>query len=305
MAGGQQPDRGDDVLRIDSLNKRFGTIQALDRCTFRVERGQMLGLLGPNGAGKTTAMRTVFGLVRPDAGEVTWDGAPIERTIRRRFGYMPEERGLYPKLTVRWQLAYLGRLHGMDGRSAHTAAEKWLDEFGLADRADADLRELSHGNQQRVQLVAALLHDPELVVLDEPFSGLDPIGAAAMAQVLLRLTRAGIAVVFSSHQLDVVEDLCRDVVILHRGRVVLEGRVRELRAGSDVRYLDVVGGRQSWVDSLSRGEVVERDDGHVRVRFTEPVDVAAVAASLAGADVTQLVIEPPPLSEVFRRAVTM
>lgn len=292
------------MLAIDGLSKRFDSVVALDGCSWRVERGQMLGLLGPNGAGKTTAMRAVFGLVRPDAGSVTWNGAPIDRRVRRRFGYMPEERGLYPKLTVRWQLAYLGRLHGMDRRSAHHAVDRWLEEFDLLDRAEARLRELSHGNQQRVQLIAAVLHDPELVVLDEPFAGLDPIGAAAMAETLVRLTARGTAVVFSSHQLDVVEDLCRDVVILHRGRVALEGRVRELRAGSSVRYLDVMGPRPGWAESLDSGEVVERDDGHLRVRFTEPIDVSAVASSMAGEEITQLIIEPPPLSEVFRQAVS-
>jgi ABC-2 type transport system ATP-binding protein len=142
------------------------------------------------------------------------------------------------------------------------------------------------------------------VVLDEPFAGLDPIGAAAMAETLVRLTAGGAAVVFSSHQLDVVEDLCRDVVILHRGRVALEGRVRELRAGSSVRYLDVIGPRPGWAESLRSGEVVERDDGHLRVSFTEPIDVSAVASSMVGEEITQLIIEPPPLSEVFRQAVS-
>jgi ABC-2 type transport system ATP-binding protein len=292
------------MLQIDGLSKRFGSVQALDGCTWRVERGQMLGLLGPNGAGKTTAMRAIFGLVRPDGGSVTWEGRAIDRTVRRRFGYMPEERGLYPKLTVRWQLSYLGRLHGMSATAASTAVDRWLEEFDLGDRADSKLRELSHGNQQRVQLIAALLHEPDLVVLDEPFAGLDPIGAAAMADTLVRLTEAGSAVVFSSHQLDVVEDLCRDVVILHRGRVALEGRVRELRAGSHVRYLDVLGPQSGWLESLKAGEIVQRDGGHVRVRFTEPVDVAALAASMAQEEITQLVIEPPPLSEVFRQAVS-
>ncbi len=293
-----------DVLSIDHLSKRFGDVQALDGCSWQVERGQMLGLLGPNGAGKTTAMRAIFGLVRPDGGSVLWDGCPIDLPVRRRFGYMPEERGLYPKLTVRWQLAYLGRLHGMSSGAASEAVDRWLGEFDLGDRADSHLRELSHGNQQRVQLIAALLHDPDLVVLDEPFAGLDPIGAAAMAQTLVRLTVNGAAVVFSSHQLDVVEDLCRDVVILHRGRVVLEGRVRELRAGSNVRYLDVIGSQSSWVESLRNGEIVERDDGRVRVRFSGPVDVAELASSLRGEEITQFVIEPPPLSEVFRQAVS-
>lgn len=291
------------MLSIDGLSKSFGLVTALDGCSLRVERGQMLGLLGPNGAGKTTAMRSVFGLVRPDGGSITWDGRPIDRTVRRRFGYMPEERGLYPKLGVRWQLAYLGRLHGLEPQAALASVNRWLEAFELGERADADLRELSHGNQQRAQLIAALLHDPELVVLDEPFAGLDPIGAGSMADILLELAEAGTAVIFSSHQLDVVEDLCRDVTILHQGKVVLEGEVRQLRANSSVRYVDVTGGDQRWLDDLGDGDVVERDDGRVRIRFADSDGARRLATVLAADGVTQLILEPPPLSEVFRRAV--
>lgn len=291
------------VLRIDGLQKTFGDVVALDGCSFSVRRGQMLGLLGPNGAGKTTAMRAVFGLVRPDAGAVTWDGAAIDRTARRRFGYMPEERGLYPKLPVRWQLAYLGRLHGMERSDALAAAERWLDTMSLSDRAESKVAELSHGNQQRAQLIAALIHDPDLVVLDEPFAGLDPIGAASMAGVLTDMARSGKAVVFSSHQLDVVEDLCRDVVILHQGRVVLEGRVRELRAASPDRYLEVTGGDEDWVASVPAAEVVGRDDGTIRVRVEDAGGLADLVRSIPTDGVSQLLFEPPPLSEIFRRAV--
>jgi ABC-2 type transport system ATP-binding protein len=291
------------VLRIEGLRKSFGDVVALDGCSLTVERGQMLGLLGPNGAGKTTAMRAVFGLVRPDAGTLTWDGGPIDRFARRRFGYMPEERGLYPKLRVRWQLAYLGRLHGMAPAAALEAADHWLRVFGLAERADARIRELSHGNQQRAQLIAALLHEPELVVLDEPFAGLDPIATIAMASVLTEMARSGKAVVFSSHQLDVVEDLCRDVVILDRGRVALEGKVRDLRAASPYRYVEVTGGDDGWVRELHGAEVVEREDDRLRVRVRSSASIGELVRVAAGPDVTQFSFEPPPLSEVFREAV--
>jgi ABC-2 type transport system ATP-binding protein len=291
------------VLRIDGLSKAYGDVVALDGCSLSVRRGQMLGLLGPNGAGKTTAMRAVFGLVRPDAGTVTWDGVPIDRSTRRRFGYMPEERGLYPKLPVRWQLAYLGRLHGMEAADALAAADHWLDTLSLADRAESKVAELSHGNQQRAQLIAALIHDPDLVVLDEPFAGLDPIGASSMAGVLTDMARSGKAVVFSSHQLDVVEELCRDVVILHRGRVVLEGRVRELRAAAPDRYLEVTGGTEDWVSSVPAAEVVGRDDGTIRVRVEDAGDLEDLMRLIPTGGVSQLLFEPPPLSEIFRRAV--
>lgn len=263
----------------------------------------MLGLLGPNGAGKTTTMRTIFGLVRPDGGSVTWDGVSIDKRIRRRFGYMPEERGLYPRLGVRWQLVYLARIHGLGRVEAAEAADRWLELFTLTDRADAAVRELSHGNQQRVQLIAALIHEPDLVVLDEPFVGLDPIGAASMAEVLARLTAEGKAVVFSSHQLDVVEDLCRDVVIVDRGRVVLSGAVRDLRASSPIRYLEIVGGDGRSIEALPQAVVVERGDQTVRARVPADIDLERVGGLLAGRGIVQFSFEPPPLSEVFRKAV--
>src|SRR5512133_3279734 len=160
------------MLTFENISKRFGQVQALDNCSFSIARGRMLGFLGPNGAGKTTAMRSVFGLVEPDAGELLWDGRPIGFKERLRFGYMPEERGLYPRMPVAEQLAYFACLHGMQERAARAAAVDWLARLGLAERADAKLEELSHGNQQRVQLAASLLHEPELLVLDEPFAGL-------------------------------------------------------------------------------------------------------------------------------------
>jgi ABC-2 type transport system ATP-binding protein len=172
------------LLQIQDLHKSYGAVKALDGCTFTADRGRMLGFLGPNGAGKTTAMRTIFGLVTPDRGTVTWNGAKIGHEERMRFGYMPESRGLYPKMKVADQLTYLGRLHGMGADEAATAANELLDRLGLSDRARDQTEKLSHGNQQRVQLAAALVNEPELLVLDEPFSGLDPIGVATLAEVL-------------------------------------------------------------------------------------------------------------------------
>ena len=290
------------MLTVDRLAKSFGEVQALDGCSLEVKSGQMLGLLGPNGAGKTTLMRAVFGLIRPDGGAVTWHGSPIDATTRRRFGYMPEERGLYPKLEVRWQLVYLARLHGMGERAAGTAADRWLEQFLLSDRATSRVNELSHGNQQRVQLISALIHEPELVILDEPFAGLDPIASEFMAGVLAELASRGTAILFSSHQLDVVEDLCREVVIMHRGRVVLEGAIDELRAASDTRYVEAIGEDTSWVTNLPGADIVHRSDGRARVRLQDATTLESVAGALARSGVTQFVFEPPPLSEVFREA---
>ena len=294
------------MLRLDGLHKRYGDVVALAGCSFGVGRGELLGFLGPNGAGKTTAMRAVFGLVLPDAGTVSWDGHDIDADSRLHFGYMPEQRGLYPKMKIRDQLVYFGRLHGMETGDAGVAADRWLEEFGLAERAESRLEELSHGNQQRVQLAVALVHDPELLVLDEPFSGLDPIGVEAMAAILQRRADAGAAVVFSSHQLDIVEDLCEQVAVINEGTIVLAGPVAKLRADSPHRYLDVdvANADAGWVDAVQGAEIVTRADGRVRLRVGADVDVAAVFATPSAAGpIRHFSFEPPNLSEVFREAV--
>jgi ABC-2 type transport system ATP-binding protein len=293
------------VLAFDSAVKRFGSVAALDGCTFEARPGRITGFLGPNGAGKTTAMRAVFELVRLDAGTVSWRGAPITGAERARFGYMPEERGLYPRMRIRDQLLYLGELCGRTNRDAGKIAERWLERLGLADRAADRLDTLSHGNQQRVQLIAALVNEPELLVLDEPFSGLDPIAMAAMADLLAELAAAGATVLFSSHQLDLVEELCEDVVIIDNGRVVLAGDLTDLRAAVPQRFVDIHyrGLAPDWA-GLSTVQVVETEDGYARLRVDRDTDLSAVvAAARSNGDVVSFAYQPPTLSELFRRAV--
>ena len=294
------------MLRLTDVHKRYGPVAALDGCTFDLDRGQLLGFLGPNGAGKTTAMRSVFGLVVPDSGLVTWNGSQIGAEERLRFGYMPEQRGLYPRMKVRDQLVYFGRLHGMDRTAASDATHHWLAALGLTDRLDSRLEQLSHGNQQRIQLAAALVHGPELLVLDEPFSGLDPLGVETMADLLRSLAEEGVAVMFSSHQLDLVEDLCEQVVIIDRGSIVLEGAVRTLRTASSHRYLEVElsTGDTSWADDLAGIELVERSGSRLRLAAGDDADLEGLARrAMAAGKVTQFSFEPPSLSEVFREAV--
>ena len=202
---------------------------ALGGVSFTVEAGQMFGFVGPNGAGKTTTMRIVLGVLAADRGEVLFGGRPVDFEMRTRFGYMPEERGLYPKMRVRDQLVYLARLHGRDAASAAASADDWIERLGLTDRAGDRVEQLSLGNQQRVQLAAALVHEPELLVLDEPFSGLDPVGVDVLSGVLADYASRGVPVVFSSHQLELVERLCEAVAIIKDGRLVASGTVEELR----------------------------------------------------------------------------
>jgi ABC-2 type transport system ATP-binding protein len=265
-----------------------------------------VGFLGPNGAGKTTTMRAVFGLTDLDAGSVRWNGVPVGAAQRRRFGYMPEERGLYPNMLVAEEIEYLGRLHGMDTSSAATATKQWLERLDVADRATSKVEALSHGNQQRVQLAAALVHDPEVLVLDEPLAGLDPTGVDAIGEVLVEQARSGRCVLFSSHQLDLVENLCGSVAIIDRGRLVARGTVDEL-ATSGARRLAVrvEGDRQgAWAQGIPGVTISEVDGGEVRLVLDDSTDSDVVlGAARAAGRVTEFVFGRRRLSEVFREAV--
>lgn len=291
------------MLEINDLHKRYGDVLALDGLSLRVPPGRIVGFLGPNGAGKTTAMRCIFDLARPDSGTVTWDGAPIDAALRWQFGYMPEERGLYPKMKIGEQLIHFARLSGMSSSDASEAAERWLGQLGLGDRMESKLEDLSHGNQQRVQLAAALVHDPTLAVLDEPFSGLDPLAVDDLAAMMRQIAADGTAILFSSHQLDLVQTICQDVVIINRGRLVLSGDVNELREGSKYRVLDVEVDRRPWMPEGVETHVASQD-GDARVL----VDTAVPAGELmrlaeASGTVTSFSLEPPNLSDLFREAV--
>ena len=293
------------MLDFDGVTKRFGPVTALDRCTFSARPGRLTGFLGPNGAGKTTAMRAVFGLVELDEGAVRWHSATVGPADRARFGYMPEERGLYPRMRVRDQLVYLGQLCGRRPEDVNRSVGAWLEGLGLADRAADRLDALSHGNQQRVQLIAALVNEPDLLVLDEPFSGLDPIAMGAMSGLLTDLAAGGATVLFSSHQLDLVEDLCQDVVIIEHGRIVLAGDLAELRAAVPQRFMDIRyrGTAPDW-SRLAPATVIAAADGRARLRVGRDTDVAAVLATVQdGTDIVSFSYQPPTLSELFRQAV--
>ena len=293
------------MLGFDEVTKRFGPVAALDGCTFAVRPGRLTGFLGPNGAGKTTAMRAVFGLVELDAGTVRWQGVPVSARQRARFGYMPEERGLYPRMRVRDQLVYLGQLCGRGAKDAGRSVDGWLERLGLAARAADRLDALSHGNQQRVQLIAALVGDPALLVLDEPFAGLDPIAMDAMGTLLSDVAAGGVTVLFSSHQLDLVEDLCQDVVIIEQGQVVLAGELAELRAKVADRFVAIRyrGPAPDW-SRLAPATVIQAGEVQARLRVGREADVAAVLAAVRDrADLVSFSYQPPTLSELFRQAV--
>ena len=294
------------MLSFGGVSKRFGAVQALEECSFAVERGRMVGFLGPNGAGKTTTMRTVFGLVEPDAGTVLWNGLPIGMAERLRFGYMPEERGLYPRMPVGEQVAYFGRLHGLSAAAARAATRAWLERLGLGERADAKLEELSHGNQQRAQLAAALVHAPDLLVLDEPFAGLDPVAVQTLAEVLRDEAKRGTAVLFSSHQLDLVEDICENVAIIDHGRVVATGGLDELRRRSHHRLiaLQLEGAPSKWLPATAGVELLERRNGNLLLSADRDVEPGRVlTAAERAAQVISFSYGPPSLAELFLELV--
>jgi ABC-2 type transport system ATP-binding protein len=295
------------VLELRDLARRYGDVIALDGVSFSVDPGRMFGFVGPNGAGKTTAMRIVLGVLEPDRGEVIWRGRPVDFATRTRFGYMPEERGLYPKMRVRDQLVYLATLHAIDEGAAGRAADVWIERLGLGERAGDRVEQLSLGNQQRVQLAAALVHDPELLVLDEPFSGLDPVGVDVLSGVLADYAATGVPVVFSSHQLELVERLCDAVAIINHGRLVATGSVEELRdrgaRGRRVRVA-VEGADDDWLARVPGAEVVDRGPRGALVALGDgagPDDV--LDAARAAGSVTHFSLERPTLSDLFREAV--
>ncbi len=293
------------MLELRSLRKAFGEVVALDGATLSARPGRILGFLGPNGAGKTTAMRAAFGLVALDGGEVSWQGRPVGRPERLRFGYMPEQRGLYPRMRIGEQLAWLGRIHGMTAAGARRATAEWLERLGLADRSRHRLEQLSHGNQQRVQLAAALLHDPEALVLDEPFAGLDPMAADALAAIIRERAAAGVTVLFSSHQLDLVQDVCDDVAVIDRGRVVLAGSLEEVRRRAPHRRLDLaLEGGATWHPSVAGIQLLGSRQGLSTYLVPADADPAALLADAAAVGrITRFSFQPPTLSDLFREAV--
>ena len=300
-------------LDVRGLTKRYDTTLAIAACDLRVEPGRLVGFLGPNGAGKSTTMRAIMGLITTDGGSVTWNGAPITNAVRRRFGYMPQERGLYKRMRVLEQVEYFGRLAGLSRSDATGRATALLERVGLGDRLSDEVQELSVGNQQRVQLSVALVHRPDLLVLDEPFAGLDPLAIAVLRDLIIEQTESGIAVLFSSHQLDLVQEMCRQVVVIDEGHTIARGDAQDIRARSGRRVVHVeweatsegtTEEQRSWrppgvLDSHT--EPSGRTVHHVPASML-PDEVMASAASVGV--VSAFRFEPPTLDDVFGELVS-
>ena len=292
------------TLVIDGLRKRFGDIVALDGVEFSVGSGQVFGFLGPNGAGKTTTMRIVLDILHPDEGTVTWNGVNVAAVPRRTWGYLPEERGLYPRMGVLEQLVFVGSLYGVRRDEAARRARSWLARFRIAEYADRPAEQLSKGNQQKVQFIAAILHDPDVLLMDEPFTGLDPINAALVRDAFLELRDRGKALIFSTHQMEAVEELCDAIAIIDRGRLVVSGATADVKRASGRRVvrLGVAGDRDlEWLDALP--DVTVRRSGldfhEVELRDGRDPERILAEALARHEYVTRFEIAEPSIEDIF------
>ena len=293
------------MLELQDVTKRYGERLALDHVSFTVGDGRLTGFVGGNGAGKTTTMRIILGVLASEGGTVTLGGEALTSADRRRFGYMPEERGLYPKMRVLEQTVYLARLHGWSAAAAHRNALELLERLGLGERTNDTIESLSLGNQQRAQIAAALVHRPEVLVLDEPFSGLDPMAVETVQGVLADAAASGAPVLFSSHQLDIVERLCDDLVIIASGRIAAAGSRDSLRAehGSD-RWELLTSGDLGWLRQQPGIRVADFDGGWaVFEAESDAARQAALAAAVARGDVISFSREHTTLAQIFTEVV--
>jgi ABC-2 type transport system ATP-binding protein len=301
-------------LVVAAITKSFGPVKALDGISFTVEPGRIFGLLGANGAGKTTCMRIVLDILRADAGTVTWEGRPNDELPRRTCGYLPEERGLYTRMKVIDVLRFFAALYGVPEARATREVEDWLERFRVPEYRDRKVEELSTGNQQKIQFIAAILHDPAVLIMDEPFSGLDPVNVQLLKEAFAEMRDRGKTLIFSTHQMEQVEELCESIAIIDRGRVVESGSLRDVkrRMGRQVVRLAVEGadgaasasngsGGAAWVEDIPGVSVTRRGEDYVELHVTAGTDPEEVlTAALARGDrVTRFEIADPSLEEVF------
>lgn len=291
-------------LDIQHITKNFGDFTAVDDVTFSVTPGTIFGFLGTNGAGKTTTMRMILDIIRPDSGTITWNGTPTREIPRADFGYLPEERGLYPKMVVEDQLLFLAQLYGASRSDAQARLDLWLKRMNIEENRRKTVEQLSKGNQQKIQMLAAMLHDPEILIMDEPFSGLDPVNAEQMKDAFREMRDQGKTIIFSTHQLDDAQELSRDVVIIHRGRMVASGSVTDVRKSTGEHYVRfaVAGDHDlSWLDAMPGVERVSRKQDFLELAVPEPAVAQGVLqeAVRRGLPVTRFDIDYPSLNEVF------
>jgi len=291
-------------LQVEHINKWFGPFQAIKDLSMEVKEGALFGFLGANGAGKTTTMRMILDLFRPDSGQITWNGRDVREVPRRSWGYLPEERGLYPKMRVDEQLLFLARLNGLSKQAAEKELHDWLERFQISANRKKEIEELSKGNQQKVQFLATILHDPTILVMDEPFSGLDPVNANVLKEAFLELHRRGKTIIFSTHQLEQAEELCQDIVIINKGQSVVQGSVREVKRqhGRNVVRLKLDNDPEAiWLDALPGVQVTRRRQDYIEMQIQANLNpnVIVEAALQHGGIISHFELTEPSLTDIF------
>ena len=295
-------------LIVEHISKSFGNFQAIKDLSMEVREGAMFGFLGANGAGKTTTMRMILDIIRPDSGQITWNGNDVREVPRRNWGYLPEERGLYPKMVVEEQLLFLARLNGLLKQTARKELDEWFERFQINANRKKKVEELSKGNQQKVQFLAAILHDPTILIMDEPFSGLDPVNASVLKEAFLEMHRRGKTIIFSTHQLEQIEEMCEDIVIINKGQTVVQGSVRDVKRqhGRNVIRLKLDNDPEApWLDTLEGIQVTKRRQDYIEMQIQTHLNPNLIveAALQHGGNITRFELAEPSLTDIFIEAV--
>ena len=295
-------------LVVEQINKSFGQLQVIKDLSMEVREGSIFGFLGANGAGKTTTMRMILDIIRPDSGSITWNGNDVREVPRHDWGYLPEERGLYPKVSVEDQLIFLARLQGLSKPAAQHNLDEWLERFQITEYRKRKVEELSKGNQQKIQFLAAIIHDPLILIMDEPFSGLDPVNANVLKEAFLEMHRRGKTIIFSTHQLEQVEELCEDVLIINKGQTVIAGSVRDIKRqhGRNVARLKLDNDADArWLDTLEGVQVTNRRQDYIEMRIRADLNpnVIVEAALRNGGIISLFELVEPSLTDIFIEAV--
>ncbi len=295
-------------LVVEHVNKSFAQFHVIKDLSMEVREGSIFGFLGANGAGKTTTMRMILDIIRPDTGSITWNGVDVREVPRRNWGYLPEERGLYPKVGVEEQLLFLARLQGLPKSAASTLLNEWLERFQITQYRKKKVEELSKGNQQKIQFLAAIVHDPQILIMDEPFSGLDPVNAIILKDAFLEMRKRGKTVIFSTHQLEQVEEMCEDVLIINKGQTVIAGSVRDVKRqhGRNVARLKLDNDPEAlWLDTLEGVQVTKRRQDYIEMQLQANLNpnVIVEAALHHGGIISMFELAEPSLTDIFIESV--
>ena len=291
-------------LKVSNVNKSYSNIPIIRNLSMDVQQGSIFGFLGPNGAGKTTTMRMILDITRPDNGTITWNNRSVRAVPRRCWGYLPEERGLYPKMTVEDQLLFLARMYGLPRKQIQTELDEWLERFQITSYRKKIVSTLSKGNQQKIQFIATILHNPDILIMDEPFSGLDPVNMLMLKDAFLEMHRRHKTIIFSTHQMHQVEELCENIVIMNKGQIVIQGNVKDIKrqSGRQLVRLTVADDTQTdWLDAMPGISDVHRRQDYTELRIqthVNPDDILQAALNKGG-HVTRFELVEPSLNDIF------